>query len=81
VRWDLDNLYLLCSGCHTMRNNSWHKDPNSAVDFVKRELGEDKYHALRMRANTVGQKIDLWSIKVYLEQERAKIKEAENGRG
>ena len=74
VRWDLDNVYWLCSGCHTMRRTAWHKDPAGAVDFVKGFLGDERYRELRMRASTVGQKIDKWTVKVYLEQELKKLK-------
>ena len=69
VRWDLDNVFLLCSGCHMMRNESWHKNPNYAVEFVKLFLGEERYNNLIMRARTVRQKIDRWSVELYLKQE------------
>ena len=74
VRFDLDNVYLLCSGCHMMRRNSWHKDPASAVEFVRKALGKAGYQALRMRAAVIGQKIDKWAVKAYLEQELRKLK-------
>lgn len=74
VRWDLDNVFRLCSGCHMMRRNSWHKDPASCAEWVRKELGEERYNALRMRANTVGQRIDKWAVKIYLEEEMKKCK-------
>jgi hypothetical protein len=77
VRWDLDNIWLLCSGCHLMRRNSWHKDPASASEWVRNVLGEDRYNNLRMRASTVGQKIDKNTVLLYLKQEKRRI---ENGR-
>lgn len=74
VRWDIGaNLYMLCSGCHTMRRNSWHKDPASAVEFVRGELGERGYRGLRMRAATIGQKIDKQAVRIYLEAELKKL--------
>ena len=71
TRWDEDNLFLLCSGCHTMRMNSWHKDPATATEWVRKTLGEKEFDKLRMRANDTS-KIDRNAIKVYL---KAKINE------
>jgi len=36
LRWELDNLICLCSGCHTLRRNSYHNDPTNWEGFKKR---------------------------------------------
>ena len=72
IRWDLDNLFLLCAGCHTMRRDSAHHDPLGFAEWVKEQLGQEKYEALRMRANC--QKIDKSAVKLYLEQELRRLK-------
>ena len=70
VRWDLDNVFWLCSGCHVMRNDSFHKSPPSAVDWVRHRIGEKNYEELCLRAT--GKCGDKWLIKIYLQQ---KLKE------
>ena len=27
LRWVMDNLFCVCSGCHTLRRDSFHQDP------------------------------------------------------
>jgi hypothetical protein len=72
IRWDLDNLFLLCSGCHQMRRDSWHKDPASATEWVNNALGTKRFKELRMRACNIGS-IDRSAVMVYLEQELGRI--------
>ena len=72
VRHDLDNSCVGCSGCHTMRNDSAHKDPLSFSVWVKKRLGEVRYNALRLRAVGVKQ-IDRWAVKLYLLAEKKKL--------
>jgi len=48
VRFDPDNCFCLCAGCH-----DWFgKNPHDHSEFVRRRLGEDRYNALVVRANT-----------------------------
>ena len=47
VRWNLTNLFCLCSGCHYF----WaHKEPVEYVEWAKCMIGEDRYIALNERA-------------------------------
>lgn len=70
VRWDLDNLFLLTAGEHLF----WaHKNPVEFTEWVIKQLGEERYQALRMRAAVVGQKIDKWAVRLYLEQGLKKL--------
>ena len=73
VRWDEDNIFLLCAGDHTMRNTSWHKDPGGATEFVKGALGEKKYRELRLRAAGV-KKVDRNIVRIYLLQKIKSVK-------
>ena len=72
VRWDLDNSFCLCAGCHTMRLNSAHKDPAGFVEWVKGRLGEERYDALRLRAAAV-KGIDRWAVKAYLDKKMREL--------
>lgn len=69
VRWDLDNLFLLCAGCHM---NIAHKDPIGFAEWVKSQLGDKKFNDLKMRAHQVS-KIDLQCVKLYLEKTKGEI--------
>jgi hypothetical protein len=85
VRYDIDNGLCLCSGCHSLNNDSAHKSP----EFLMRILGkipgfpairaETWYQTLRLRAYTP-QKLDLKMEKLYLEKKLEEIK-AREGRG
>jgi len=55
VRWDLDNAFCLCAGCHLYW---WHKNPIEAAEFTKQRLGEDKYKQLILKSS----QIKKWSI-------------------
>lgn len=50
VRWDLNNAFCLCSGCHIFW---WHKHPIEAAEFTKKVLGEYEYAQLNVRAQMV----------------------------
>jgi len=70
VRWDLDNVVLLCFNCHYL----WgHQNPNEFSEWWKQRLGETKYQMLQLRKS--GGKPDLWLTKMYLQQEIKKIEE------
>jgi len=53
VRWDLDNGVCLCSGHHTLNNNSAHKAPVEFIEWIKEMWGLEWYEDLRKKANTV----------------------------
>jgi hypothetical protein len=77
VRYDLQNGLCLCSGCHSLTNESAHKDPS----FIKKILGEiPGYKPLRTKAwwdnlyqrAYTPQKLDLKMELLYLKQELKK---------
>ncbi|MCK4320968.1 hypothetical protein KAX08_00395 [candidate division WOR-3 bacterium] len=53
VRWDLDNGVCLCSGHHTLNNNSAHKAPAEFIEWIKEMWGIEWYENLRKKANQV----------------------------
>lgn len=71
VRFDLDNGICLCSGHHTLCNDSAHKAPLDFAEWIKKERGEKWYNSLRLKANTPA-KPDRLLIYMYL---REKLKQ------
>ena len=67
VRYDPDNLCLLCFGCHIYLDGN----PLEKVEFFRERLG-DKFDLLNSRARTPARYIDKAAIKLYLQE---KIKE------
>ena len=53
VRWDIKNGVCLCSGHHTLTNDSAHKNPVEFVEWLKQKRGEKWYNELRLKANQV----------------------------
>ncbi|GAG32481.1 unnamed protein product, partial [marine sediment metagenome] len=53
VRWDLNNGVCLCSGHHTLNNNSAHKAPTEFVEWMKEIWDIEWYNNLRVKANTI----------------------------
>lgn len=53
VRWHIPNGVALCSGHHTLSNNSAHKAPADFVDFMVNERGEKWLDDLREKKNTI----------------------------
>ena len=49
VRWDLDNMLLLCASCHFWA----HKNPILFTEFVRNYLGEMKYENLKIKATMI----------------------------
>jgi hypothetical protein len=41
TRWDLRNGICLCSGCHTMNNQSAHNNPLWFMEWMREHRGED----------------------------------------
>ena len=67
VRWDLNNGICLCSGHHTLTNDSAHKNPIEFVEWLKKERGDQWYNELRLKAN---------QIKKWTDQELESLLEA-----
>lgn len=64
VRWDPDNCFALCYGCHQYLS----EHPEEDRQFAMSKLGDDRYQMLRARANIVT-KPDMEAIRLWLEQE------------
>jgi len=52
VRWDLDNGIILCSGCHTMCNQSAHQDPLWFTEWFIKNY-PDRYDSISAKRNLV----------------------------
>lgn len=52
VRWDLENGFCLCVGCHTFSSKfSAHKTPAEFVEWAIERRGEEWYDNLKERKN------------------------------
>jgi hypothetical protein len=75
VRWDRDNAFCLCKGCHY-----WgHANPLEWDEFVESKLGADGYADIKRRARafTTGtKKMTLDSYRVLLERMEVLVEEA-----
>jgi len=72
VRWDIRNGCLLCSGCHTMNNNSAHKDSQDFMIWFEHHRPDD-YKYLLKKKNEIWDK-DYEKVLEYLEEYKNKIK-------
>jgi len=54
VRWDIDNGFCLCVGCHVFSSKfSAHKTPAEFVDWAIEKRGIDWYEDLKERKNSI----------------------------
>lgn len=59
VRWDVDNGFCLCVGCHVFSSKfSAHKTPAEFVEWAIEKRGIQWYEDLKERKNTLGKYID-----------------------
>lgn len=59
VRWDTDNGFCLCVGCHVFSSNfSAHKTPAEFVEWAIEKRGDEWYNQLKLRKNTFLKYID-----------------------
>jgi len=54
VRYDFENVDLLCGGCHRF----FHESPSSYFTWKHEQLGEKRFKALEIRANTYKKRDD-----------------------
>ncbi len=68
VRWDLDNGVCLCSGCHTMKTQSAHQDPEWFREQILAIRGQEWLDALieRSRIDCMANKQDFDEIMLAL---------------
>lgn len=67
VRWDWDNAYAWCSGCHRWLD----QHAEEKREWVIRQAGEPAYMKLVMRSR--GKRVDYAGVKVALAQEIARL--------
>jgi len=72
VRWDFDNVKCACVGCHFWLDGH----PKEHTEFVNRLLGNKKFDALVVKANT-GRKLETYELQELLESLRKRLKEIE----
>ena len=41
LRWNENNAICLCTKCHKFGQHAWHKNPLVAIDWLRRELGNE----------------------------------------
>jgi ATP-dependent RNA circularization protein (DNA/RNA ligase family) len=73
MQFNLENVKVLCVGCHLYW---WHKHPIDAREWAEKTLGKALLTRLKKQANTINK--ELWvykDIKLSIEK---KIMEAEN---
>jgi hypothetical protein len=66
VRWDLNNGICLCSGHHTLCNDSAHKAPADFIDWVKDYRGKEWWEKLVKAKNEINKFQDYETIKEEL---------------
>ena len=69
TRWDLDNVWAWCSGCHRMLDQHW----NRKKHWVEERIGPRRWANLTLRAETPGRKVDRAAVKLWLEREIEKL--------
>lgn len=59
VRWDIDNGFCLCVGCHVFSPNfSAHKTPAEFFEWAVEKRGREWYDDLKTKKNTIKKIID-----------------------
>ena len=71
VRWDTDNGFCLCYGCHSMRADSAHQDGDLFSEWAKKKRGDKWHKDLRLRSNFTN-KPDYKLLRIFLEKELKK---------
>ncbi|MDP2763194.1 MAG: hypothetical protein Q8O27_01615 [Enterobacteriaceae bacterium] len=73
TRWEIDNAIILCSGHHSLNNDSAHKDPDFKDILIKNDVRtKEFFDKLRFRAFQPA-KLDLNAIKIYLLNELKRV--------
>lgn len=75
TRWDLDNLDILCGGCHRY----WEPDKAGEYrDFKIKQLGQRKYDTLEMKYRTIT-KWPTIDLEILYEQMKREYKQKPTG--
>ena len=76
TRWDVDNAFAACSGCHRMLDQHWQQKEA----WISGRLGEARWRMLLLRAHA-GRKPDLAGVRLHLLAEGAKLLGVERWNG
>ena len=68
VRWDLDNLFHICSYCHKLSPDSAHENPSEFEDWAIEKRGQEWYDRLliKKRAKVLGVPMDFDDVMLKL---------------
>ena len=68
VRWDVDNGFCLCVGCHIFSSKfSAHKTPAEFVEWAIEKRGQEWYDIVKERKNTI-KKFATFELEELLEE-------------
>ena len=73
VRWYKPNGIALDAGCHTLNNNSAHKNPIEFIEWLREVRGIKWYKDLRKKANEI-KKWELWELEELIEEFEKQLK-------
>lgn len=66
LRWEIDNLLLLCKGCHMFKAHG--RDSEAAAEWYRENLGQEHLDRLSLLVKVrKGQKTDRAAVRMYLE--------------
>lgn len=71
TRWDLDNAFAWCKGCHRTMDQHW----ETKRDYTLERIGQAAFDRLSIRARARGLKVDMDAVKLYLMAQAIRIRE------
>ena len=76
TRWDFGNGICLCAGCHRMKTDAAHRQPEKFKKWVIDEYGKEWYENMVIKANQI-KKWTIPELKELVEEFKKEIKEYE----
>ncbi len=73
TRWDLDNGICLCAGCHRMKTDAAHRQPEKFKKWVIDEYGEEWYENITIKGNQI-KKWTIPELEVLVEEFKKGVK-------
>lgn len=74
VRWDMDNGFCLCVGCHVFSSKfSAHKTPAEFVEWAIEKRGQEWYDDLKERKNSLHKLKDFDVEQILLDIQEFKV--------
>ena len=71
VRWDLENSWAWCKGCHRYLDQHWEEK----FEWIVRRIGPERFALLKLRKQP-GRSIDYAGMRLFLEQQVRKLEAA-----